>query len=114
MSSFSIDDVRDTLTADVNHFLGRIEEAARGLLDAHAKLAGAAFQDPAGRPLFELVGDHSHAIAGTCGLVSADSLADTARLLERLSEAGQESVRQVEFHANRAKKLADLFVEGVG
>lgn len=110
MSGFSIDDVRETFTADITNFLGRIEEAARALLASPA-LESTSLRDINNTPLFEKVGDFAHAITGTSSLVSANSLAESARMLEHLAGKGLEEVRAVEAHAKEARRIANHCAE---
>jgi chemotaxis protein histidine kinase CheA len=111
MSSFSIDDVRETFTTDVSSFLGNIEEDMQLLLVAPA-LGDTSTQLPDGRPIFEAVADLGHAISGTAALVDARSLSDSAGTLEDLARAGQEAVRELERWAARARRVAELCLEG--
>lgn len=111
MSGFSIDDVRETFTADITNFLGRIEEAARALLASPA-LEANSLRDIGGTFLFEKVGDFAHAITGTSSLVSANSLAESARMIEHLGGKGLEEVRLVEAHAKEARRIAQHCAEG--
>jgi len=70
-TGFTIDDVRETLTRDVTRSLGRIERAAREILeDRELAIDG----EPASMPRLLAIGDHSHAIFGTSRLVAAQSL----------------------------------------
>src|SRR5262245_15898612 len=111
MSSFTIDDVRESFTADVSLFLTRIQRAAQGALEAPALkselLAGE------GRPAFQSLADLAHAIYGTSALVGAGSLRDSARVLEELAAAGVDAVRQIEEAAARARAVATACAEGV-
>ncbi len=111
MSGFSIDDVRETFTADITNFLGRIEEASRALLASPA-LEQTSLKDISGTPLFEKVGDFAHAISGTSSLVQAGSLAESARMLEHLAGKGLEEVRAIEAHAKEARRIAQHCAEG--
>lgn len=111
MSGFSIDDVRETFTTDITNFLGRIEEAARALL-ASPSLDQTSLKDINGAPLFEKVGDFAHAVSGTSSLVQANSLAESARMLEHLAGKGLEEVRAIEAHAKEARRIAQHCAEG--
>jgi chemosensory pili system protein ChpA (sensor histidine kinase/response regulator) len=108
MSSFSIEEVRDTIAADISSFLGKIEASAQALLSS-AALAAAPLPRPS--PFAEM-GDHGHAIGGTCALVSAESLARSGRLLETLAEQGERELCAAEVHAARARRLAQLCADG--
>jgi chemosensory pili system protein ChpA (sensor histidine kinase/response regulator) len=113
MSRFSIDDVRETFTSDLSHYLGRLEATAKLLLAARPLTAD---QFPVltdeGRPIFESIGNDAHAVLGTAGLVGADSLASTSRRLEELAIDGNQILRQMEALASRARTIADLFASG--
>ena len=73
-TGFTIDDVRETLTRDVTRALGRIENAAREILDDRAIAIDG---EPVSLPQLVAIGDQSHAILGTSRLVAAKSLADS-------------------------------------
>jgi chemosensory pili system protein ChpA (sensor histidine kinase/response regulator) len=107
MASFSIDDVRDTLQGDITQLLSRIEESARVL----ARLPELPTSEEG--PSFHAVGDQGHAIYGTSALVGAESLATSARCLEKLAGLGQEEVRLAAAHLANARRLADAAALGV-
>ena len=111
MPHFSIDDVKETLTADVNRFLVHIENCSMSLLDA-PQLVPEPIGDAEGRPYFELIGDDSHNLDGTTGLVGAQSIAGTARLLEDLAGQGQAACVQIAELAARARMIASICAEG--
>src|SRR5467141_3783309 len=106
MASFSIDDVRDTLHADITHLLARIEESADALREVP--------EPPSGEegPSFRAIGDHGHAVYGTCALVDAESLASSARWLEKLAARGEEEVRLAAAHLGAARSLAEVATRG--
>lgn len=112
MASFSIDDIRDTFTADIITFLERVDETAKTLRSA-AILQPAPTSEEDGRPLFDVLEDVAHAIAGTTSLVGAESMASTAKKIEELAAQGQESMKQLELHAARARSIAELCMDGV-
>ena len=66
-TGFTIDDVRETLTRDVTRSLGRIERAAREILDDRDLAVDG---EPGSLPRFVTIGDNSHAIYGTSRLVA--------------------------------------------
>ena len=106
MASFSIDDVRETLTADITRFLTRIEETA-------VSLAGMpAASDTAEAGAFRFIEEAGHAMYGTSSLVSAESLASSAKLLEGLAEQGQRELAAAAVHAERARRIAQVVKEG--
>src|SRR4051794_40045218 len=109
--SFSIDDVRETFTADATNIIARLQAAAESLLAAPALAAAAASEAP-GRPPFVQLGELGHTLVGTTSLVGADSLATTAHLLEETARSGQEELRLMEQHASRARELAAVCLEG--
>ena len=106
MASFSIDDVRDTLQADITRLLARIEESAHVLADVP--------EPPSLEegPSFRAIGDHGHAVYGTCALVDAESLAIAARCLEKVAARGEEEVRLAAAHLAVARKLAAIATQG--
>jgi chemosensory pili system protein ChpA (sensor histidine kinase/response regulator) len=102
MTSFSIDDVRETLTGDVSRFLATIEATASELVDVCVPLG----------PSFRSIEDAGHAIYGTSSLVSAASLATSAHLLEDLAERGQRELALAAEHAERARRIAEAVRDG--
>jgi chemosensory pili system protein ChpA (sensor histidine kinase/response regulator) len=108
-TGFSIDDVRDTLTRDVTRALGRIEQAAREILDAPEFALGG---EPASLPHFVTIGDHSHAIYGTSRLVSARSLAESSARMEALAQHGREQLGRALRHLAQARDIAMAMVGG--
>ena len=118
MPTFSIDDVRETFTVDVSSFLGKIDEGARRLLGSPVLAALPAEPDLSseplvdGRPTFELISEFGHAIVGTTSLVGADSLTDSARVLEELALRGHEAFVDLDRCAARARRTAEQCLEG--
>jgi len=115
MPTFSIDDVRETFTHDVSSFLEKIEDGARLVLQSPV-LAGPA-DDPSepqvgGRPLFEAISEFGHAVVGTTSLVGADSLTDSARVLEDLALRGHEAFVELDRCLSKARRAAHLCSEG--
>jgi chemosensory pili system protein ChpA (sensor histidine kinase/response regulator) len=107
MSGFSIDDVRDSFTADIKSFLGQIEGASRTLLGSPA------LAEPAdGAASFRSLGDCFHTVYGTSTLVGAKSLSDTAKRLERLAELADAALEKSAAERARARSIAALCVEG--
>jgi chemosensory pili system protein ChpA (sensor histidine kinase/response regulator) len=107
---FSIDDVRETFTADAGSLIARLQTAAEALLGSprlHEQRV-----EYSGRSPFEAMVDLGHALRGTTALVGAQSLTDTARLLEETARMGQESLRQMELHAARARVLGSICRDG--
>ncbi len=108
MASFSIDDVRDTLRADITRILQRIEEGSRLLATLKEPPVG---EDTSS---FRGIGDGAHAIYGSCALVGAESLATSARSLEKLAERGEEEAtraREAVLSAKRFGKAAKYAVQ---
>jgi len=105
--SFSIDDVRETFTRDIDGRLTSIEAAARTLVAALPAKAS----EPPGGAAFSRLEDDFHTIYGTTMLVGAESLASCAEQLERLARAGEQALRELEFHRLRARKIAELCLE---
>jgi chemosensory pili system protein ChpA (sensor histidine kinase/response regulator) len=108
-TGFTIDDVRDTLTQDVTRLLGRIEHAAREILDDRAL---ALDREPAGLAAFLAIGDHSHAIHGTSCLVSAQSLADSSARMEALAHHGRDQLTRALRHLATARDIAATIAGG--
>lgn len=100
MASFTIDDVRDTLRADVLRLIGHIEESTSALL--------AIPELPDKSELFSGVGDDGHALFGTTSLVGADSIAMTARVVEDLAARGRTLAAEAAQRAEGARLIADL------
>src|SRR5687767_14578485 len=110
MSSFSIDEVRTSFTADVSTFLERIERRARALLEAQA-LHPAAL-DEERRCTSTTVGDVGHAIFGTTSHGGAGSLRESARALEELARAGDDALDRFERAATAARGIAEACIDG--
>jgi chemosensory pili system protein ChpA (sensor histidine kinase/response regulator) len=108
-TGFTIDDVRETLTRDVTRSLGRIERAAREILDDREPAVDG---EPASLPRFVTIGDHSHAIYGTSRLVSAQSLADSAARMEALSHHGRDQLSRAMRHLAIVRDIAAAMVGG--
>lgn len=108
-TGFSIDDVRETLTRDVTRSLGRIESAARDVLDDPALVADG---EPAGFARLASVADHSHAICGTSRLVAARSLADSASRMEELAHRGRDQLSRALSHLSAVREIAAAMVGG--
>ena len=85
--TFSIDDVRDTVSVDITARLSKIEASAKDLLDTTAIALEASSSS-----LFKTIGEDGHAILGTSSLVSAQSLTASARMMERLANIGHEEI----------------------
>ena len=108
-TGFTIDDVRETLTRDVTRSLGRIERAAREILDdRELALDG----EPASLPRLVAIGEQSHAIYGTSRLVSAQSLADSSARMEALAHHGREQLSRAMRHFAALRDIAAAMVGG--
>lgn len=107
MTSFTIDDVRESFTADVTGFLDRIEQACNML--SELQLAAAHLE---GRPLVDVLHHDGHALRGTTGLVGATSLASCAAALEHLAESGQAAMGEIEERLGRVRQLSGVCLEG--
>src|SRR5262249_38943644 len=90
-TGFTIDDVRESLARDVTRARGRIEHAAREVLDDRALAIDG---EPVSLPQLVAIGDQSHAILGTSRLVAARSLADSSARMEALAHHGREHLRR--------------------
>jgi chemosensory pili system protein ChpA (sensor histidine kinase/response regulator) len=110
MPCFSLDDVRDSFTADVSAFIGRIERAAEEALTIETLKPAALWGQ--GRPAFGAMSNVGHAIVGTTSLVGTESLHGTARVLEELADVGEAALAEMEQAAERARAIAELCVQG--
>ena len=110
MPCFSIDDVRDSFTADVSAFIGRIEQTAQAALATEALQPAALWKQ--GRPGFEAMADVGHAIVGTTSLVGAYALNGSAHMIEELASAGESALAEMEQAAARARAVAEVCLEG--
>jgi len=108
-TGFTIDDVRETLTRDVTRFLGRIEGAAREILDDRDLAIDG---EPRSVPLLQAIGDHSHAIYGTSRLVAARSLADSSARMETLAQHGRDQLARALRHLAIVREIAGAMVGG--
>jgi chemosensory pili system protein ChpA (sensor histidine kinase/response regulator) len=112
MDRFSIDDVRESFAADMGAKIARIANAGAALV-ASGSLAVPAAPDPEeGIPGFDAVSHALHAIFGTSALVSARSMAESARLLEILADEGRASLAEIERQARLGRSLGEVCIEG--
>jgi chemosensory pili system protein ChpA (sensor histidine kinase/response regulator) len=111
MTSFSIDDVRDTMPREVTEFLARIERSSRRFLD-EPRPAQPAAEDSAAS-LLRTIRRDGHAIYGTSALVSVKTLAACADLVEQLAERGYAELAEAERRASRARRMVELLPAGV-
>src|SRR4051812_37260488 len=109
MSGFSIDDVRATITKDINLLLEQIEKNARDVVGTPS----APLRDRlvTWAP-FKVMEEAGHAIYGTSALVSAESLASSARLVEELAEEGARELALAVKHMDRARTIAEGVAAG--
>lgn len=108
MTSFSIDDVRDTIRVDVQRLLGCIIDDAAELLGA-AQSAG----NGSGVELrLREMGEAGHALFGTTALVAAESLSSSAALIEKLAERAEHELAEAEKHRRRALHIIAQCAEG--
>src|SRR5262245_35273911 len=108
-SGFTIDDVRETLTRDVTRSLGRIERAAREILDERALAIDG---EPPSLLHFVTIAEQSHAIYGTSRLVSAQSLADSAARMEALAHRGRDQLSRALRHLGAVRDIAAAMAGG--
>jgi chemosensory pili system protein ChpA (sensor histidine kinase/response regulator) len=108
VQGFSIDDVRDTISTDMTRFIDRIERAAATLEDPHV------LRDAGEAPAFQVIGDSGHAMYGTSALVGAESLANTASMIQHLAEDGKHELALAIKHYTRARELALAASSGAG
>ena len=108
-TGFTIDDVRETLTRDVTRSLGRIERAAREILDDRELAIDG---EPASLPRLLAIGDQSHAIHGTSRLVAAQSLADSSARMEALAHHGRDHLGRALRHLAIVRDIAAAMTGG--
>lgn len=112
MAGFSLDDVRDTFSADISRLLENIELAARTMAGAQAKFGPMPLVDALGRPWFQAIDDDGHAIEGTSSLVSVHTLTHGALLLKELATEGRLALMHAEASLARARHIADACESG--
>lgn len=105
MTSFCIDDVRETMPREVIAFLSKIEDSARDFVAAEGIAQQAA--------LLNSVRHAGHAIYGTSSLVSATTLAACADIIERLAERGHTELAEAEARVARARRTVALIPTGI-
>ncbi|HMG23527.1 MAG TPA: Hpt domain-containing protein, partial [Kofleriaceae bacterium] len=93
----------------VTRSLGRIEQAARAILDDRELAVDG---EPAGLPRFQVIGDQSHAIYGTARLVAAHSLADSSARMEALAHHGRDQLSRALRHLAVVRDIAAAMVGG--
>src|SRR5262245_24563453 len=109
MDKFSIDDVRDSFTADISAQIAKLAAAGRALAES-AELAWK--PDDVGKPQFEAMSRAAHTIYGTCSLVDTKSLYESARLLHIAAALGVERMREIERQIQLSRALGALCIEG--
>lgn len=105
--AFSIDDVRETFNTDMLALLNRIDGAAAEFLRLPMARPEPSVRGP--KSLLEEIEAAAHAIAGTSGLVAAESLARTSKLFESLAAQGALELRQADQKIARVRRIAELF-----
>lgn len=105
MPDFTLDDVRESFTADMTGLIGNIQEAARSLLGAQA-LSLPVPRNRVGRTSLEDVEAHAHAIYGSSALISIGSMSSAAQALERLAQRGHRALLEAERHMVEARQIA--------
>ncbi|HEY6547058.1 MAG TPA: Hpt domain-containing protein, partial [Vicinamibacteria bacterium] len=112
LDRFSIDDVRESFTADMAAKIRRVREAGQALIES-SSLQTPVAQDPVdGIPGFDAVSHACHAIFGTSALVDARSMAESARLIEILTSVGKDTLLEMEKQARIGRSLGEACVEG--
>ena len=112
MDHFSLDNVRDSFAADVAAQIRRVHEAGQALLGSDS-LATPVAIDPVDKiPGFDAISHACHAIFGTSALVSARSMAESARLLEILTTVGKDALAEIERNGRIGRSLGEACVEG--
>jgi len=109
MTTFGLEDVRDSFQGDVSRFLTDVEKNAKTIVStaAVALPAERTWQAP-----IELMVVGLHGIAGSSALINLDSMSGTARQLEEIAVSAAESVRMLKLHATRLKRIASLCLDG--
>lgn len=109
MTSFGLDDVRDSFKSDVTRFLSEVEKGARSVVS----ITNIAM--PAERtwqlPLESMTGG-LHGIVGSSSLISLGSMSKTAQRLEEIAGSAAESVRMLKLHSTRLRRIASLCLDG--
>ena len=105
MADFTLDDVRESFTADMTALIGHIQEASRSLLGAQA-LSLSVPRTEMGRTLLEDVEAHAHAIYGSSSLISITSMSTTAQALERLAHQGHRALLELERQVAEVRQIA--------
>lgn len=107
MAEFTLDDIRDTYTADMTTFVGSIETAARSLLDSQA-LSLAIPRSDTGRTMLEVIATHAHAIFGSSSLIGVKSMSEIAHVLEEAASRGHDALLKFEQQAVELRRIASL------
>jgi chemosensory pili system protein ChpA (sensor histidine kinase/response regulator) len=105
MADFTLEDVRESFTADMTELIGRIQEDSRSLLGAQV-LGVSVPRSERGRTPLEDVEAHAHAIYGSSSLISITSLSTTAQALERLAQRGQRALVELERRVAEVRQIA--------
>lgn len=105
MAGFTLDDIRETFTADMTTLIGAIQDTSKTLLGAQA-LSLRIPKASTGRSLFEALGSQAHAILGSSSLVNIDSMMTTARALEDFSARGHEALAALEEKVTEVRAMA--------
>src|SRR5688572_10452527 len=93
MESFSLDDVRDSFSADISAQIRALATSARTLSESQT-LEWRPQTD--GAPEFHAITRACHTIYGTCSLLRVKSLYESARLLHIVGNLGEECLRTIE------------------
>src|SRR5688572_17332208 len=93
MDHFSLDDVRDSFSADIRAQIRSLAAGARSLTESPA-LDWRPETD--GHPQFATIGRACHTIYGTSSLVQVKSLYESARLLHIAGNLGEECMRTID------------------
>jgi chemosensory pili system protein ChpA (sensor histidine kinase/response regulator) len=109
MGSFSIDDVRETFGPDIGLQIANLESALSELASLPALREAPPTDSLA---LFQRIADAGHTIAGTSGLVSADSIHESALLLESLAEGARAAMSGVVAALEQARRAMDVCRDG--
>jgi chemosensory pili system protein ChpA (sensor histidine kinase/response regulator) len=111
MDKFSLDDVRDSFSADIAAQIRALGTNARALSES-AALEWRPEEE--GQPQFGGIARACHTIYGTCSLVDVKSLYESARLLHIVGNLGEECLRTIEDQLKLVRALAVIARHGAG
>src|SRR5688500_1542415 len=111
MDKFSLDDVRDSFSADIGAQIRALGGNARVLAESPA-LEWRPEAD--GAVQFHGISRACHTIYGTCSLLQVKSLYESARLLHIVGNLGEECMRTIDDQLKLVRALAVIARHGAG